>query len=150
MSVQFNPETSSPRFTTAKKCLNTTGAIAGVGVTGALLAKGIRQANYVCGDMIALTNGSKPILTKTGKIYGFFEIAGAKLFGEGTKLGQAIKRYVTGKLADGGRLAHPGQIKAIVTKYKTIGAMALAAGVAGLAILAKACYNHGKLEGKQQ
>ena len=120
----------------------------GVGATTAALSRGVKTAVGVCGDEIALTNGSKILKRNTGKVYQFFEKAGQKLFGENTKLGKAIERYVTGKMPSGGTMASPEQIKAVLKKSKTIGAMALTAGVTVLTLLARAIYKAGKINGQ--
>ena len=147
MSVQLNPETSSPRFTTAKKCLNTTGAIAGAGATGALLLRGIYNADEVCTNRLAAMSEYKTPLIKPGKVYRFFEKMGQKLFKD-TELGKIITHN---GICNEFESTTGNQVNKIrMTKYGTIGAMALTAGVAGLAIIAKACHNIGKLDGKQQ
>ena len=127
---------------------NAAGTTVGLGTTGYLLNKGIRQASNVCCDAIALSNGSKVIGTKTGPIFKFFERAGQKIFKDGTKLGNFVKRAVTGKLSSGGTMAHPEQIAAVMKKCKTVGAMALTATVAGLGLLASAIYKAGKINGQ--
>ena len=127
---------------------NAAGTTVGLGTTGYLLNKGIRQASNVCCDAIALSNGSKVIGTKTGPIFKFFERAGQKIFKDGTKLGNFVKRAVTGKLPSGGTMAHPEQIAAVMKKCKTVGAMALTATVAGLGLLASAIYKAGKINGQ--
>lgn len=122
-------------------------ATVGLGTTGYLLNRGIRQASNVCSDAIALSNSSKVIGTKTGPIFKFFERAGQKIFKDGTKLGNLVKRAVTGKLPSGGTMVHPEQIAAVMKKCKTVGAMALTATVAGLGLLASAIYKAGKING---
>lgn len=137
------------RYTGLKHAANVAAGTVGAGATCLLFNKGVRLANNVCGDAIALSNGSKIIATKTGKVFGFFEKMGDKIFKDGTKLGNAIKRYVTGQLPTGGVMADPKQIKAVLTKSKTIGAMGIAAGIALLGILLKGQYNAGKIDGQQ-
>ncbi len=52
---------------------NATITSAGLIGTGVLLNKGVNLAENVCGDSIALTNGSKIMRRKTGKLFNFFE-----------------------------------------------------------------------------
>lgn len=137
------------RYKGVRHFANNAATLAGVGATGLLFNNGMRLANNVCGDAIALSNGSKIIATKTAKVFGFFEKMGDKIFKDGTKLGNAIKRYVTGQLPTGGVMAEPKQIAAVMKKCKTIGAMGIAAGIALLGILLKGQYNAGKIDGQQ-
>lgn len=132
----------------ARHLANAAVTTVGLGTTAYVLNKGIRQASNVCSDAIALSNSSKVIGTKTGPIFKFFEKAGQKIFKDGTKLGNLVKRAVTGKLPSGGTMAHPEQIAAVMKKCKTVGAMALTATVAGLGLLASAIYKAGKINGQ--
>lgn len=143
--VSEEPQVRNPYHKKGNHLTNAAVTVAGTGATAVLLSKGIKQANCVLGDSIALSNGSKILKTSKGKVYKFFERAGEKLFGEKTKLGQMIKRYTTGELSSGGRMCKPDQILAHIKKYKTVGAMALAAGFAGLAFLANGIYKAGKI-----
>ena len=120
----------------------------GLCATAAATSRGVRTAIDICGDEFALSNGSKVLKRNTGKVYKFFEKAGQKLFGENTKLGKAIKRFVTGKMENGATLASSTQIKSVLKKYKSIGAIALAAGVTALTLLARAIYKAGKINGQ--
>lgn len=131
---------------TAKRVANSAAVLAGVGATGLLLNKGIRTASGVCSDTIAVLNNSKPIGTKTGKIFNFFERIGGQIFKSNTKLGQAVERFVTGKLPTGGHITGPKYIAAKLQKCKTIGAMALTAGAVALGMLLKGQYNAGKID----
>lgn len=121
----------------------------GLGATGACLTRGIRLADNVCSDAIALTNSCKPIGTKTGVVFEFFEKLGKKIFRPNSKLGQIVERFVTGKLPSGGRMSQPKQIAAVVKKFKTIGAMGVVAAIALSSLLAKGIYNAGKINGQK-
>lgn len=120
---------------------------AGLIGTGVLLNKGVNLAENVCGDSIALTSGYKTIRRETGKLFNFFEKMGQKIFKDGLKLGNIVERYVTGKFPTGGVMSHPEQIKAVLKKSKTVGAMAITAGVAALGLLFNGIYNAGKING---
>lgn len=147
--VNCQAQRTENRYTGVKKAANAMGTAVGVGTTGFLLGKGIRLNNRVFADEIAVLNNSKSFGTKTGKLFDIFEKMGDKIFKDGTKLGNAVKRYVTGKLPSGGVLAGDKSIQAVLRQHKTAGAMALAAGVAVLGILAKGIYNAGKIEGQK-
>ncbi len=139
------------RYTTAKHATNALATTALVGGTGVVLNKGVKLAQNVCSDAIALSNhnnGSKILGTKTGKVFRFFENMGQKIFKDNTKAGKAIERFVTGKLPSGGQMYNAEQIKAVLKKSKTIGAMVLTAGVAALGLIAKGIYNAGKINGE--
>ena len=131
---------------TLRHVLNVASVGVGAGVTGLLLAKGITIANGVCGDRIAISNGSK-VFSKAGSLYRHFERAGEKLFNDKTVIGKAIKRFVTGEMPSGGRLTKPDQIAAIIKKYKAVGAMGLFAMLAMLPPLLISIYNAGKING---
>ena len=77
----------------------------------------------------------------------YFEKMGDKIFKDGTKLGNAVKRYVTGKLPTGGVMIDAKQIQAALRQHKTAMTMVLAAGIGALTILAKGIYNAGKIDG---
>lgn len=94
-----------------------------------------------------MTNGYKTIRRETGKLFNFFEKMGQKIFKDGLKLGNIVERYVTGKFPTGGVISHPEQIKAVLKKSKTVGAMAITAGVAALGLLFNGIYNAGKING---
>ena len=117
------------------------------GVTGLLLTKGYHLADSVCGDKIALSNGSKVVQRNLGRVYKSFEKIGEKLFSDKNVIGKAIKRFVTGEMPSGGRLAQPEQIAAIIKKHKTVGAMGLVATLVMLPLVLKSIYNAGKING---
>ncbi len=143
--VQAQPQQPQSKHKVARHVVNTGITAAGGLAIAGCLDKGIRQSKGVWGDAIALTNGTKSIKTKTGVIFNFFEKAGQKLFKEGSSLGRAMERYVTGNRSTGGVMSHAEQIKATLKHHKTIGAMNLAAVVAALALLARGIYNAGKI-----
>ena len=145
--VNCQAQQTENRHKGVRRFANNAVTLAGVGATGLLLGKGIRLNKNVFADEIAVTNGSKPIGTKAGKVYGFFETMGDKIFKDGTKLGNAVKRYVTGKLPTGGVMIDAKQIQAALRQHKTAMTMVLAAGIGALTILAKGIYNAGKIDG---
>ena len=132
-----------------RHALNTAAIVGNTAMVGSLLAVGAARASSVCSNRIALSNGSKVVKTNVSPIYRFCEKIGNKLFSDKTVIGQSIKRFVTGELPSGGHLADPKQIAAYVTKYKTIGAMGLLAGVALLPAIAISIYNAGKINAEK-
>jgi len=148
MEVSFQSSRTENQHTAARHMANATLTAAGVGATGVGLARGVCVANQVLGDEIALSNGSKVVARKGGKIFKLFQKAGQKLFGENTKLGKYIARFVSGVNSNtGGRLANPVQIKAILKNAKTLSAMGLAAGVTAFAFISRGLYQAGKING---
>lgn len=132
-------------------------ATAGLGATGLAARNVINDANSVYWNEISnfdwkTKNGKKVCLVfkpdcLTSKLYKRFEKLGQKLFGENTKIGQAIERYVTGNMKDGGRMASPEQIAALVKRCKTLGAVGVVAAPLVLGILGLASYKAGKIDG---
>lgn len=124
----------------------------GLAATGLLLSQGYRLADDFCTAAITASNGTPMPAGWIGKgctkVYNVFAKAGERLFGDNTAIGKAIKRYVTGQTPTGKYMFVPEQIAAVVKKYKTVGAMGLAAGIVSLALIARALYKAGKIDAK--
>ena len=139
--------TQQNKYKGARHFTNAVITTGGVAATGVALVNGVRTAEGILGDEIALSNGFKVLKRKTNKVFNWFEKAGQKMFGDTTRFGQAIKRYVTGESLGGGQMYKPEQIKAMIKRTKTIGAMAVVAGALTLGLLARGIYKAGKING---
>ena len=153
--VNFTGKEQGTSNRTSRHLGNMAVTTAGLATTGLLMRKGVKKAAAVCNSMIEWTNSEKynsngikqlKSIIFTGPVYDKFEKMGSKLFGEKTKIGGAIERFVTGKdPKTGGFMANPEQIAAVVKKYKTVAAMGLVAGVVALGLFVRSIYKAGKI-----
>ena len=84
------------------------------------------------------------------KGYKFFEKLGEFLIPSDSKIGQIIKRFVTGETTSGGHMSDVGQIAEKIKSIKTGTAMVAAAGLSLLAVILTGIYNAGKINGNKQ
>ena len=140
------PQVVNPYHKKRKHLTNAAVTVAGAGASAALFAKGHRRAEEILLSDMYKINSMEPLSTikPKGKIYKFFEATGEKLFSDNTKLGQMIKRYVDKKYSIPGYWP-AAEKKARIKNYKTVGAMALAAGLAGLAFLVNGLHQAKKI-----
>lgn len=125
--------------------------------TAKVLVDGLRKNEKVYGDTIAAINEANRTGTKVvaptfwqSKGYKFFEKLGEFLIPSDSKIGQIIKRFVTGETTSGGHMSDVGQIAEKIKSIKTGTAMVAAAGLSLLAVILTGIYNAGKINGNKQ
>lgn len=149
--VNCQAQRTENRHKGVRRFANNAVTLAGVGATGLLFRKGVNLAVHEADKMLLsgdLNYKSNLIGTKTGNVLEFFEKMGIKIFKKGTKLGNAAKHYIIGQYPKGDVLSEMGT-RTKLFKVRTVGAMALTAGVAALGILARGIYKAGKINGEQ-
>ena len=147
--MEVNPINAAQHTSSKNRTLRHAGNAAvcatGLVATGVGALKLASIADFAHGQRIAYANGAKKVFTKDlGSVYRFFAKMGNKLFNDSTKIGQAIKRFVTGELPSGGRIDSK-YVDSFISKYKTLGAIGLVAGVLSLGLIGSTIYKAGKI-----